>query len=102
MRECRCREQTLEESCSLRYRRVKDDGYMISRRENRIVRVSKNKIIRKDIADGFVTNVENLANTKIIILRIVNIKIEEVSNLNEMSIMEELLNVNQQRVTVTT
>lgn len=81
---------------------MKDDGYMISRRENRIVRVSKNKIIRKDIADGFVTNVENLANTKIIILRIVNIKIEEVSNLNEMSIMEELLNVNQQRVTVTT
>lgn len=81
---------------------MKDDGYMISRRENRIVRVSKNKIIRKDIADGFVTNVENLANTKIIILRIVNIKIEEVSNLNEMSIMEELLNVNQQGVTGTT
>lgn len=81
---------------------MKDDGYMISCRENRIVRVSKNKIIRKDIADGFVTNVENLANTKIIILRIVNIKIEEVSNLNEMSIMEELLNVNQQGVTGTT
>lgn len=81
---------------------MKDDGYMISRRENRIVRVSKNKIIRKDIADGFVTNVENLANTKIIILRIVNIKIEEVSNLNEISIMEELLNVNQQGVTGTT
>lgn len=47
-------------------------------------------------------NVENVASTKIIILRIVNIKMEEASNLNEINIMEELLNVNQQGVTGTT
>lgn len=62
----------------------------------------KNKIIRKTITDGFVLNVENVASTKIIILRIVNIKMEEASNLNEINIMEELLNVNQQGVTGTT
>lgn len=71
------------------------------RRENRIVKVSKNKIIRKTITDGFVMNVENVASTKIIILRIFNIKMEEASNPNEINIMEELLNVNQQGVTGT-
>lgn len=91
----------MEESCSFRYRRVKDD-VDLSRRENRIVRVSTNKIIRKTITDGFVTNVGNLVSTKIIIPRIVNIKMEGASNLYEINIMEELLNVNQQRVTGTT
>lgn len=77
--------------------------YCVERIESRIERiVSKNKIIRKTITDGFVMNVGNLASTKIIILRIVNIKIEEASNLNEINIMEELLNVNQQGVTGTT
>lgn len=80
---------------------MKDD-VDLSRRENRIVRVSTNKIIRKTITDGFVTNVGNLVSTKIIIPRIVNIKMKEASNLNEINIMEELLNVNQQRVTGTT
>lgn len=47
-------------------------------------------------------NVENLVSTKIIILRIVNIKMEEASNLNEINTLEELLNVNQQGVTGTT
>lgn len=47
-------------------------------------------------------NVENVASTKIIILRIFNIKMEEASNPNEINIMEELLNVNQQGVTGTT